>query len=305
MAIQYNHEDYDKLNNAFQDILDYGEVNAADLVYHNLDLLLIKEKKQPTNIDLFKKFIKLKTKYGFACLSTLTEKEILDLLKSHLAVAFEISGYELWEQIKSYLTSLVVYDDRDRFKDEVKSILIGNQAKLTISNIIIYNKEVLGTVENWIRDYHGYLGTGIIDQVLFEQYFINSANIKKLSPPEKNKVRTLLKLFEKLKLSSKTPLGYEEKVPMKIDGQFKIWNEGRLEDIDLDVEKVVKDLQALGFFKENNKVEAVAVNEAKAIVAGNAISDLAELKQLAASYPPGSFERKVVEEEIGKVRSKK
>ena len=80
---------------------------------------------------------------------------------------------------------------------------------------------------------------------------------------------------------------------MNINGKLQVWNEGRLEDFDPAAVKAVEDLKARGFFKENKEK---AENE-----------QLSELKTLAANYPPGSLERKAVEEEIRKleVRSKK
>ena len=180
--------------------------------------------------------------------------------------------------------------------------MIKSEVKITGTNLIVDKREAVGTISNWIRDYNSNLGAGIVDQLQFEQYFINSPNIKKLTPSEKEIVKSLFKLYEKLKISSMTPKGYEEKVLMKINGELKVWNDGLLEDINPEVKKAVGDLKRLGFFQEKNKKETLGANKTEAAGADVAENVLAELKQLSTRYQPGSLEKKVIDEEIEKMK---
>ena len=284
--MELNLENLNKLEECFQPIYEFGELDAAKQVYDNLGKLLTKEKEKQAP-DLYKKYKHLKVKYGFVCLASLSEKEILELLESHLAVIFEITGYNLWENLKKYLVVFYDYKERDRIKNEIKNILIKNKAKITKTNLFLDNKEITGTLENWLRDYHIYLGLGPVDPLKFEEYFISSPNIKRANAQEKERIKFLFKFYEKLKLSSNSPQGFEEKVLMKIKGKLQIWKDGRLEDLDLAAIKAVEDLEARGFFKEKNET----------------VAGLGELKQMAAAYPAGSFERKAIEEEIKKLES--
>ena len=287
MAIKFNLENLSDLTEGFQLIYEYGYFNEASQIYDGLDKLLTKDKERQEP-DLYRKFNHLKAKYGFACLASLTEKEILELLKSHLAVMLEIKDYDLWENLKRYLVVFSDYKERDRVKKDIRNILIKNQARITKTNLLMDNKNAAGTVENWLRDYHVNLGLEPVDQLKFEEYFIGSPNIKRAAAAEKEKIKSLFKFYERLKLSSNSPKGFEEKVLMEINGKLQVWNDGRLEDFDPAEVKAVEDLKARGFFKENEaeKVE----NE-----------QLLELKTLAPNYPPGSLERKAVEEEIKKM----
>jgi len=288
MILEYNYENFNKLNRIFDNIVGYNYLNEIIMVYDSLNALLTKEKERQDPI-LYKKYKHLKNKYGFACLASLAEDEILELLENHLAVIFEINDYDLWINLKKYLVIFSDYKERDRLKGVIKNILIKNKAKITKTGLLINNKEVIGTVDNWLRDYHIYLGLGPADRLKFEEYFSSSPNIKRATVSEKKRLKSLFEFYEKLKLSSNSPQGFEERVPIKINGELKIWKDGFLEDIDSTVKKSISDLKALGFFKD--KIEVIKEK-----------GDLNQLKQLAESYPAGSFERKVIEEEIEKMK---
>lgn len=288
--MELNLENLNKLEEYFQPIYEFGDLDAAKQVYSNLDKLLTmdKEKQGP---DLYKKFKHLKNKYGFVCLASLSEKEILELLESHLAVMFEITGYDLWGNLKKYLVVFSDYKERDRIKNAIKNILIKNKARITKTNLLMDNKEIAGTLDNWLRDYHSYLGLKPADRLKFTEYFINSSNIKRATAEEKEKIKSLFNFYEKLKLSSNSPEGFEEKVLMKINGKLQTWNDGRLEDLDPAAVKAVDDLTALGFFKEKNQGNINSKSD----------SQIEEFKKMASQYPAGSFERKAIEEEIKKL----
>jgi hypothetical protein len=254
--------------------------------YNSLDKLLTKEKEKQ-NPGLYKKYQHLKAKYGFTCLASLSEKEILELLENHFSVMLELADYNLWDNFKKYLVVFADYKERDRIKNDIKNILIKSQAVITETNIISDKKEIPGTLTNWLKDYRSEVGVEPADSLKFEQYFTNAINIRRLKSEEKNRVKSILKFYERLKLSSNSPKGFEEKVPMEFNGKLQIWSEGQLEDIDPEVIKVVEDLKARGFFKEKKE----------------ATTSLDELKKMVASYPIGSFERKAIEEEIKKFES--
>lgn len=296
MAIEFNLENLNDLVEKFQPVYEFGYFDVASQIYDSLAKLLTKDKEKQEP-GLYKKFNHLKAKYGFACLASLSEKEILELLKSHLSVMFEIQSYDLWENLKRYLVVFSDYRERDRIKKEIRNILIKNKARITKTNLLMDNKNAAGTVENWLRDYHANLGLEPADQLKFEEYFIGSPNIKRTAAEEKERIKLLFKFYERLKLSSNSPQGFEEKVLMNINGKLQAWNDGRLEDFDPAAVKAVEDLKARGFFKEKKE----------GFVKKGEDNQIEQLKQLAAGYPAESLERKAVKEEIEKmeVRSKK
>jgi hypothetical protein len=286
MKLEYNIEESKKLEEKFQEIYEFSDLKLAAEFYNSLDKLLTKEKEKQ-NPGLYKKYQHLKAKYGFTCLASLSEKEILELLENHFSVMLELADYNLWDNFKKYLVVFADYKERDRIKNDIKNILIKSQAVITETNIISDKKEIPGTLTNWLKDYRSEVGVEPADSLKFEQYFTNAINIRRLKSEEKNRVKSILKFYERLKLSSNSPKGFEEKVPMEFNGKLQIWSEGQLEDIDPEVIKVVEDLKARGFFKEKKE----------------ATTSLDELKKMVASYPIGSFERKAIEEEIKKFES--
>lgn len=274
----------EKLEKGFKEINEYNLFKEAREVYYFLNNLL---SGNLTRIDsgLVNKFKVLKAKFGFICIFTLPEKDIFHLYDYYLGVALSITYYDLWDNFKKYLISFADYNDRDEIKKKIKNIIVKSKSLLTKNNLMLGEIKVSGTAENWFKDYNRYVGSlAPVDKLKFEQYFIDSQNFRKLGEEEKNKVKNLFIFYEKLKLSSMTPVGFEEDVPIVINGKLRIWKEGNLEDIDPSVEKTIIDLEKLGFFKEDGK-------KIKA----------KELNSMLTQYPPNSLERKAIEEEIAKL----
>jgi len=277
--INFNVENLEKLERAFQYVNEYYCLADARDIYNLLDKMLAPDlERQDT--ELYKKFKLFKVKFGFLAISLLPEKDFFNLFENYFKVALIIPYYNLWENLKKYLIAMSDYDERDRIKLQLKNILIKNKAKITKINLFFNQKEVTGTLENWLRDYHSNLGTGPVDKLKFEQYFIASANIKRLNQEEREKLKTIFQFYERLKLSSKTPLGFEEEIPIEINGVFNIWKEGRLEDFEPIAVKAVEELKKLGVFGE------VGVDK------------IEELQSMLSNYPEGSLEHKAIEEEI-------
>jgi len=280
-----------RLKEAFNFLSEYSDFTKSGAIYFSLDksLSLIKESENP---ELYKEFKNFRAKFGFLALSILPEKNILDLFTNNLRGAFTIPNYNLWENLKKYLIGIPDYDSRDRIKLEIKNILLKNKTKVTKSNLILNQKEVTGTIENWLADYHINVGTGVVDRLAFEQYFINSPNIKELSPDESSRLKSLFQFYERLKLSSKSPQGFEEDVLIDVNGELKLWHEGRLEDFDPAVKKIIDEMEKAGYLKD---AEIASTN------IRNNKSNIEDLKQMLNKYPAGSLERKVIEEELEKM----
>ncbi len=298
--IQFDNNNLADLKSKLDLINEYGMSSASRTYFYYLKDLLNPNLEKENGI-LFRQFKSLQYKFGFLGLSNLREKDIFSLIENHLGVIFEIEDYDLWEKIRNYLIIFADYRERDRIKDTIKNLLIQNKAKITKKNLILSNETVSGTLENWVKDYHGFLGTGVVDNIKFEEYFINSKNIKALENIEREKVKNLLKLYEKLKISSNSPNGFEESITMEIDGKIMNWNDGKLEDVDPEAKKAVDELEKLGFFKQKNENKTIGAN----VIKNDNAEKINNLKLMLKNYSPSSLEYKAIEEEIKRLEARR
>ena len=159
----------------------------------------------------------------------MTEVNILDLFKSHYTIIFRIPNFDIWAKLKHVLLGIIPLDERDKLKKQIREVLLRNQEKLTDKKFVIDNQKKLPTVANWLIDYNKNLGTGEISNLAKTQYLINGNNLKNLDKDEKDKVKSLFNLYEKLNLSSQTLEGFEEDVPVDDEGMVGIIKQGQFE----------------------------------------------------------------------------
>jgi hypothetical protein len=221
--------------------------------------------------------------------------KVADLLQHHFTLIFQIPDFDLWSKLKIVIINIIIFEERDKFKAQLRQALLNNKEKLTTKNLIIDKKGVLPTVGNWLIDYNKNLGTGIADKLARTQYWINSNNIKNLSEGEKNKAKLLFDIYEKLKLSSNTLEGLEEDVPLDEDGLIGTISGGAFQPFkETERQKMIWE-----FLKQAESAPVKASSDQK--------NKLDELRIMLNKYPPNSLERKAIEEEIEKLegRSKK
>ena len=82
-----------------------------------------------------------------------------------------------------------------------------------------------------MRDYNSKLGIDIPDSLKRNQYFVDLQKIKELTNIDSFNLRTMFDFYESLKLSSISPEGFEEDVPINIDGVSYIFKQGKLEPL--------------------------------------------------------------------------
>jgi hypothetical protein len=144
-------------------------------------------------------------------------------------------------------------------KSELLNLLLQNQERLTKKNLVIASKNEPSTVSNWIKEFIKNMGSGLFNNIMLSQYFINSENARKLDAEDKKLLNKLLTLYRNLKFFP------ESMGDLPVD-QWQIFP--------LDEEDNKKD------YDEKYRIE---------------------LKKIAQKYPPGSLERRAVEEEMRKL----
>ena len=272
------------------DMIIYGEfVEAYDLA-KELDQSIDKISSfKDKYFDLYSEYKKIIHKLKWIGLPIMTEEMAVDMFRYHFTKIFSIPdfGYDdLWRKIKSILLEIIVLEERDEFKKNLRNALFNNKEKLTGRKLITNNEEQEPTVGNWIKDYNFSLGTGLIDKLKQSQYLFNSVNVKNLSENEKKRIKILFQLYERLKLSSQTPAGLEEDIPIDDEGRKGHIRGGVFDPAD----ESDKQPKSAIFSNQTNLTNKIGEK-----------SELAMLQETASKYPVGSLERKAIEEEIKKL----
>jgi len=160
-------------------------------------------------------------------LPLLETKEIIELTRNSFTLVSSLPGYSFWGKLRNKLISIPELAARDTLKKSLRDALLANNEALTEENCGAER----GTVRNWLLDYNRALGTGKIEALKLREYLINSANTKKLRPESRQRLEALLKLYEKLKVSSLDILGTEENIIFNNQGELAFWSEGLTERI--------------------------------------------------------------------------
>lgn len=270
-----------------EDIIIYDQINDAYRLAKDLESSLDAYKDfKDRNHEFFNEYNNIIHRLKWIALPIMTEEMVIKMFQYHFAQIFHLPDFDfnrLWQKLRLVLLANLIFADRDVFKGRLKQALLNNQEQLTSNKLITNNQEKSSTVGNWIFDYNSNLGTGVADNLKKTQYFTNGINIKKLNQEEKNKVKFLFDIYEKLKLSSQTLEGLEEEIPIDDPGREGIIKNGVFEP-----------------YKELEKIKSANVQNKQ-----KQSSELDDFLALLDKYPAGSLERKAIEEEIAKLKKEK
>ncbi|PIR13096.1 hypothetical protein COV49_03280 [Candidatus Falkowbacteria bacterium CG11_big_fil_rev_8_21_14_0_20_39_10] len=244
------------------------------------------------NYELYREYKNIIIKLYWLGLPIMTEDRVIHMFRHYFIDIFKIPDYDIWAKLKTVLLGIVVFEDRDKFKKQLINSLTNNQQVITKKQINLDNQNRSPRVANWIKDYNQALGAGSVDALARTQYLTNSKNIKDLSQEEKDRVKVLFDLYEKLKLSSLTIEGLEEDIPVDEEDMRGTVKGGVLEPFKETAEQ--KKIREIIFGTKGSE-------ESDSYI-GNSYS-LDELQKLASQYPAGSLERKAIEEEISKIQA--
>ncbi|MCX6796403.1 MAG: hypothetical protein NTW06_02800 [Candidatus Falkowbacteria bacterium] len=258
------------------------------------------------NNEIFNFYKNIIIKLKFIALSLLSENEIIELLNNYFVWQFTIEHYDFIDKFKKKLLYIVVYEDRDKFKEDVKKSLLEN-------GLIITRETERKAIKDWLNDYNSNLGLGVADKLKRTQYLINLKRIRNLQDFEIERLKILFNLYEFLKISSLSPEGFDEDVLIDIDGSLQVFSRGNLESISgvftkaRDVsgppktteEKTIEDLIAQ---KKTMKDEGIAGKVIEEQIDNT--KKVEELKIMLNKYKDNSLQKRAIEEEIRKLEAK-
>lgn len=274
----------DKLDEKVNKIEFFNDTKESLYLSRDLEKLMFNNEKKIRDAGALKTIKIIIARLKFILFNTLDENEIFYIFNKYLAVGIKMAYLDLGEILKMRI-SFIPIDRRDEFKEKIRKIILNNREEITKKSIIDNQAKDRPTISAWLKLYNKELGTGIINNLEQNKFYINNPNFNKLSDLEKLEVKELFNMYEYLKRSSMTIEGNEDDMVITdVDGRDYWFKEGRFIKLDK-TEKNVNN-------QEKSKSQQI-INKTK--------TDVEELKQTAANYPAGSFERKAVEEEIKKL----
>lgn len=204
------------------------------------------------NADLYSSYVALMDKAKFICLPALSNNEILALFQNRLTRMFELPDYQLWPLLVGKLMTFIDFNERDIFKRQLREVMLDNKERLT-SRPIENGQSKEPTVSNWLRDYLGEVDMKPVNKVVLVEYFSKRRSYQQLPADERDKVKVIIEVFEKLKLSSALPEGIEESITVMTEDGMKSIEQGvfkKVPDQNIDNWKIFNQIANIG--RESN-----------------------------------------------------
>jgi hypothetical protein len=280
-----------------QQEIEYASLNQDFLgafeVYNLVKEWLEKSDLRRGNKGAYSQYFDYLQKLKFISLNYFEQPEdYIDLLKNHFHLIFEIpNDFDLWGKLEVYLVSLSNLDERNEIKSKLKAALESSVSNLLKRSDYPDNFPLL-KVGDWVKNFVANLGFGPFDKVKKIEYLSNDVNIRALKEEDKEKVRILMDIYEKLLLPSDVKEGYENTVLFSVDNKTMIFNRGEVEEI--------KPFGKIEGREDENK------DKDKDVVVTQVLGDSsAGLQAALDNYSPSSLEYKAIKQEIERLRKTK
>lgn len=247
------------------------------------------ELKQNRQLLSFYEEVMRKLKY--IALPLLEDSEVVDLIRNNFCFQFKIENYDLIKKLSAKLLNIIVIEDRNKLKDNLKKAILENTEKIAANHEI-------KQINDWLKNYVANIGLDNADKLAKTQYLISLRNNKTISPVEYDELMKLFNFYDRINLASDEPEGFDEEAPVKIKGKLYIFRKGVLEEVpeNPDIEKAM--LLSGEISPNENKPSA-------ALQADNLTQDfptLAELQEVLNNYSSDSLEHKAISQEISRLK---
>lgn len=287
------------------------DFKAAYDLYKTIKDLLDKSDLKSVDPELYKKYIDALVRTKFLALNFFDDwEEVGDLIKDHLSKALEFKYYDLWNKIEIKLLMTDNLDERDEMKNDlIKKMSESDDAVISKGNYP-NNPKLPIIVADWIKDININVGYKNVSSFEKTKYLTNSANIVTLKEDDKRKIKILFEFYEKLKLSSKTKEGFEDEVPVVVNGETYIFHRGQAEPLK-NVLKYMRDISGPPQSEtEKNVANLQAQKQTMQGLAGKVIDEeidntkkIEDLQIMGSKYKDNSLQKRAIEEEIKKLES--
>jgi hypothetical protein len=254
--------------------------------------------------DQFKKII---VRLKVVCLPSLKEKEIIDLFEYSVVDFLGDEYLDILSKLKTYLISIPDFSARDVSRRKLREALMRNSQLIGLDNIDLAEDQVKPEVKSWLKKYSVSLGSNSAGSFAVNQFLSADKDVLKLTPENINKLRSLLGVFEYLKLSSQTPEGLEDPVIFNINGQLKVLKGGKFEDIKLpaSAEKMIQEIKSVdnktNFVRAEEEPEEFSSSNKEALLKDDDVSSK-EQEEIIKAYQGDLAKQQIITNEEERLR---
>ncbi len=231
------------------------------------------------------------------------QEYIFELLSTDTISVLEAESFEASTILNRSLIYLLF--NVQSFKNEALKKLFSNNINIIgETKISIDNKQILPTVSAWLKDFIKKNGSSLFDDLILAQYLNTSENVRTLNPKEKELLGNLIRFYKNIAFF---PESMNEVPPQKWQifpfDATSYWQE---------LEGPVKSKNKLGLPTESEVIGDGAKSENDILSEKDFrpenyddSPELRNLRELLASFPPASLERKAINEEIKRLKRNK
>lgn len=223
------------------------------------------------------------------------QEYVFELLSADIISVLEAESFEASSILNRSLIYLLF--NVDNFKDEALKKIFTNKELIGEAKISIDDKEVAPTVSAWLKDFIKKNGSSLFDNLILAQYLNTSENAKDLKAKDKEILGNLIRFYKNIAFF---PESMNEIPPQKWQifpfDATSYWQE---------IEGSVKNKNHLGLPTESEIFEEEVGSDDDVLSEKDFkprnyddSPELRNLRELLASFPPASLERKAINEEI-------
>ncbi len=152
-----------------------------------------------------------------AVVADLFDKQLLAVFTLAERYAFEYPTDDLVQRVlldgmRGYLLNYMLFEDRDRIKHHLMTVLESSHTVLTSAPFYLEIKQSPPTLQNWFTVYKKYMGPAIESTDRRNKFLKISDNGAVLNDAERQRLECIFLLYYRFSLSSLNPLGMEEEV---------------------------------------------------------------------------------------------
>lgn len=203
----------DQLN----EIVTFGDFQLANKLVVFLNGLIKKDKNFSKNYpEILEEYQNVIAKAKWVCLWFWPQKEIVSLFEQNTKEALEDDDIDIWQNTKTTLIMIYDLEERDTLKRKIRESLLRNNQTLTGTFKSQDGTTKEGTIGSWLGEYNFQLGAAPVKLVQVS-IFLNNSIVKNLPDDQKRHLTVLVGFYERLKISSLVPEGFEELILVEDD----------------------------------------------------------------------------------------
>lgn len=160
--------------------------------------------------DYYKQYQLHLVEMSYVLLLLLGRIEVLDLFKKHFLKVMIIglaNNIKVDDKLKSYVFTINNDAEKQRFVDDIRENIKENNEILGNKRINVNGESSKSTIKNWLKDYDKVVGAGEHGELDISNYLFKTENAKILNSDDKNILKEILRLYERLKLDMMHPNG--------------------------------------------------------------------------------------------------